>query len=117
MINWFNYNYKYTVHKLIKIKKQKNTMDKKVMYALIGGAAFVGAAVAYHFMSATEADPGLDEDLEQLGALELDGQGRIEFKQYLKIFQICSFYGKNQFNEKKKELITRRRQAFKDEDN
>jgi hypothetical protein len=41
-------------------------MDKKVLYALIGGVAVVGAAVAYHLAtkSAEEADDGIDEDLE-----------------------------------------------------
>ena len=82
-------------------------MDKNVKYALLGGAALIGAAVAYHFFSTseTETDAGLDEDLEQLGALDLDAQGRIEFKQFLKIFQICSFYGKTQFAERKREFI------------
>ena len=37
-------------------------MDKKVLYALIGGVAVVGAAVAYHLASksAEEADDGID---------------------------------------------------------
>lgn len=74
-------------------------MDKNIKYALIGGAALVGAAVAYHLFNTSkeEADDGLDEDLEQLGPLELDAMGRIEFRQFLKIFQICSYYGKTQF--------------------
>lgn len=57
-------------------------MDKKVMYALIGGAAVIGAAVAFHFLarSSEEADDNLDADLEQLGPLELDANGRIEFR-------------------------------------
>ena len=39
-------------------------MDKKVLYALIGGAAIVGAAVAYHMASksAEEADD-IEDDL------------------------------------------------------
>jgi hypothetical protein len=62
-------------------------MDKKVMYALIGGVAVVGAAVAFHILSrSSEADEELDGDLEQLGPLELDTNGTIEFKQFLKIF-------------------------------
>jgi len=71
-------------------------VDKKVMYALIGGVAVVGAAIAFHFMSkeGDSADSGLDDDLDQLGPLELDENGRIKFEQFLKIFQICSFYGK-----------------------
>jgi hypothetical protein len=73
-------------------------MDNKVKYALMAGAAVIGSAIAYHFLSnGTEEamDDGLDADLDQLGALELDADGRIEFSQFLKIFQICSFYGKS----------------------
>lgn len=56
-------------------------MDKKVMYALIGGAAVIGAAVAYHLLSQTEeAEESLDSDLNQLGELELDDNGRIKFE-------------------------------------
>jgi hypothetical protein len=63
-------------------------MDKKVMYALIGGVAVIGAAVAFHLLNknAEEADDSLDNDLEKVGPLELDAMGRIEFNQFLKIF-------------------------------
>lgn len=91
--------------------------SKIVKYALIGTAALVGAAVAYQFFSKgeeSEADDALEGDLAQLGPLELDGSGNIEFRQFLKIFQICSFYGKTQFAIKKKDYIARRRQALKD---
>ena len=56
-------------------------MDKKVMYALMGGVAVIGAAVAFHLLSKSEseADETLDNDLEKVGPLELDAQGRIEF--------------------------------------
>ena len=49
-------------------------MDKKVMYALIGGVAVIGAAVAFHLLNknAEEADESLDNDLEKVGPLELD---------------------------------------------
>ena len=83
-------------------------MDKKVLYALIGGAAVIGAGAAYYFLSQAETsstEDALDDDLDQLGALELDDNGRIEFDQFLKIFQICSFYGKTQFAERKKQMI------------
>lgn len=41
-------------------------MRKEVMYALIGGAAVVGAAVAFHYANSktTGGDEGLDSDLE-----------------------------------------------------
>ena len=98
-------------------------MDKKVMYALIGGIALIGAAIAYKMVSSGEADvkddlPGEDEmenDLEEIGDLETE-QGHIKFEQFLKIFQICSFYGKTVFAKEKKSLIANRREAYKAED-
>lgn len=99
-------------------------MDKKVMYALIGGVALIGAAIAYKLVSGSddgkveENVPGeeeLDDDLEQIGDLETE-QGHIKFEQFLKIFQICSFYGKTIFNKEKKKLIAERREAYKAED-
>jgi hypothetical protein len=82
-------------------------MDKKVLYALIGGVAVVGAAVAYHLASrsAEEADDGIDDDLAQLGPPEMEPNGMLKFEYFLKIFQICSFYGKNTFAIKKKEYV------------
>lgn len=83
------------------------------MYALMGGAALVGAAVAYHFLSkGSEVEDSLDDDLAELGPLELDAYGHIEFKQFLKIFQICSFYGKTQFSDRKRNYIKERREAL-----
>jgi hypothetical protein len=92
-------------------------MDKKMVYALLGGAAaLVGAAVAFHYLTRGTEDETLDADLEQLGPLELDMNGRIEFRQFLKIFQICSFYGKTQFAEKKKQYVAQRREALRAND-
>ena len=63
-------------------------MDKKVLYALIGGVALVGAAIAYNMISSGDtADakaegPGedeLDNDIEDIGELEIE-QGHIKFE-------------------------------------
>ena len=72
-------------------------MDKKVMYALIGGAAVVGASVAYYLASKSveDSNDGIDHDLDQLGPVQMDANGMLNFEYFLKIFQICSFYGKN----------------------
>jgi hypothetical protein len=40
----------------------------------------------------------------------------IEFQQFLKIFEICSFYGKSQFAKEKKEFLRQRRQALENKD-
>jgi len=50
-------------------------MDKKTLYALIGGVAVIGAAVALYMSSSAEgeaAEEALDGDLEDLGELKLD---------------------------------------------
>jgi len=39
-------------------------MDKKVLYALIGGVTLVGVAVAFHLMSKSTEEDTLDADLE-----------------------------------------------------
>ena len=44
-------------------------MDKKVMYALIGGVALIGAAIAY---SMGKGDSEIDEVLNELGPVERD---------------------------------------------
>jgi hypothetical protein len=36
----------------------------------------------------------------------------LKFDYFLKIFQICSFYGKTNFKEKKKEFVKQRRAAL-----
>ena len=36
----------------------------------------------------------------------------LKFEYFLKIFQICSFYGKTQFKDKKKEYVKQRRSAL-----
>lgn len=61
-------------------------MDKKVQWALIGGIAVVGAAVAYHLFNSQKEDDPIDDDIEKLGELRLDANGHIEFQQFLEIF-------------------------------
>lgn len=70
-------------------KTFKKNMKKEVMYALIGGAAIVGAAVAYHLASQKASDDDadtLDNDLEELGEIQKDEQGFLKFDYFLKIF-------------------------------
>lgn len=93
-------------------------MDKKVLYALLGGAAVAVAAIAYA-MSKGEGEEGettTDDIIEQLGPVVRDANGMLEFDYFLKIFQICTVYGKTQFAERKKEMIDNRRAALKDGD-
>ena len=89
-------------------------MDKKVLYALIGGVAVVGAAVAYYTISKEKVDdePDIEDDLAELGEPQFEASGMLKFDYFLKIFQICSYYGKNQFKIKKKEFIRQRRAAL-----
>ena len=46
----------------------------------------------------------------------MEANGMLKFEYFLKIFQICSFYGKSQFNLKKKEYVIQRRAALADND-
>lgn len=87
-------------------------MDKKVLYALIGGVALIGAAIAFSMSK----DSAVDDVLNQLGPVEKDENGKLDFEYFLKIFQICTVYGKTQFAERKREYIAQRRQALKDGD-
>ena len=50
-----------------------------------------------------EPDP-VDSELEKIGEVEME-DGHIKFEQFLKIFEICSFYGKTEFAAEKKQLI------------
>jgi hypothetical protein len=55
-------------------------MDSKVKYAIMGGVALAGAAAVYLFYSKSdEGENVLEDELDQLGALELDANGVIEF--------------------------------------
>ena len=82
-------------------------MDKKVLYALLGGAAVVGAAIVYFATNKekVEDEGDMEDDLANLGEPQFEASGMLTFEYFLKIFQICSFYGKNQFRLKKKEFI------------
>lgn len=42
----------------------------------------------------------------------MDESGMIKFDYFLKIFQMCAFYGKTQFHIQKKDFIRSRRQAL-----
>jgi hypothetical protein len=89
-------------------------MDKKVLYALLGGAAVVGAAIVYFATNKekVEDEGDMEDDLANLGEPQFEASGMLKFEYFLKIFQICSFYGKNQFRLKKKEFIRQRRAAL-----
>ena len=39
-------------------------MDKRVLYALLGGAALVGAAVAFHLIGKSAEESDFDDDLK-----------------------------------------------------
>ena len=89
-------------------------MDKKVMYALIGGVAVVGAAIAYYAVNKekVEEEGDMEDDLAELGEPQFEPSGMLKFEYFLKIFQICSFYGKTQFKIKKVEFVRSRRAAL-----
>ena len=99
--------------------------NKNLKYGVIAGAAIVGAAAIWYLMNGKSSDAAtsgevdhedaMDQDLEAIGEIEIE-DGHIKFEQFLKIFEICSFYGKTQFQVEKKSFIAQRRQALKDGD-
>lgn len=85
--------------------------NKNLKYAIMGGAALVGAAVLYYLTSSASKENSsgtsgddhanneeLEAELDQIGEIEYE-DGHIKFEQFLKIFEICSFYGKTHFAE------------------
>jgi len=72
-------------------------MDKRVMYALMGGVAVVGAAVAYSVYAgkAEQETDTIEDDLAAVGEPQYEANGMLKFEYFLQIFHICSFYGKN----------------------
>lgn len=84
--------------------------NKNIKYAMMGGAALVGAAVLYYLTSSKSEDIAsgasnetaekLDDDIEQIGEIEYE-DGHVKFEQFLKIFEICSYHGKTNFAEQK----------------
>jgi hypothetical protein len=88
--------------------------NKNLKYGVIAGAALVGAAAVWYLLNGKSSDAAttegvnhedaMDEDLEQIGEIEIE-DGHIKFEQFLKIFEICSFYGKTQFQVDKKNYI------------
>ena len=69
-------------------------MDNKVVkYALIGGAAIIAAALAFHYAGKSSSATGeadIDDYIEELGDPEYDENGFLKFDFFIKIFQISS---------------------------
>jgi hypothetical protein len=91
--------------------------DKKVLYALIGGATLlIGAAIISH-LSQTVEDSPIDDDLDKLGPLKREEDGRyLDFEYFIKVFELSTTYAKMKFSSKKKEYVAKRREAIKDDD-
>ena len=87
--------------------------DKKVLYALIGGAALlVGAAIISHMSSESEPSP-IDDDLDKLGPLKREENGQyLDFEYFIKVFELSTTYAKMKFSVKKKEFVAKRREAI-----
>ena len=94
-------------------------LDKKVLYALLGGVAIVGAAIAYNSLKGQSegVEDQIEQELEKMGPIDReDATGMVKFDQFLKILQICTAFGKSQFKETKQKLIKERRQALENND-
>jgi hypothetical protein len=93
--------------------------DKKLIYAVAGGAAFVGAAVLFYLYSNTsKAEVSIDqcmEEIEALGAKQMTPQGVLAFDYYKNVFAIISKYAKTKFGKEKRTYIEKRRVLLKAE--
>lgn len=70
--------------------------------------------MAFHYLAGkSEEEESLDDDLMDLSDLERDSNGFINFTKFLKIFEVCSRYGKSNFGAKKAKYIAERRKALK----
>jgi len=92
--------------------------DKKVMYALIGGATLlVGAALIAHMSSAAVEENPIDDDLDKLGPLKREEDGRyLDFDYFINVFELSTKYAKMKFSSKKKEYVSKRREAINDDE-
>lgn len=43
--------------------------NKKLVYGLLGGAALVGAAIAFYYLNKETSEDTLEDDLDQIGEL------------------------------------------------
>jgi predicted ATP-binding protein involved in virulence len=104
--------------------------QKNIMYALGAGAALVGAALIYHFVSKTsveddDAVPQLEVDSEFI-AEELKKSGldqivrgannTLENNYFLKLLQFVGAETREQSKERRAYLTKQRREAYKKED-
>ena len=92
--------------------------DKKVMYALIGGATLlVGAALIAHMSSEAVEENPIDDDLDKLGPITREEDGRhLDFEYFIKVFELSTTYAKMKFSSKKKEYVSKRREAINDDE-
>ena len=66
--------------------------DKKVLYALIGGATLlVGAALLAHMSAGQVEESPIDDDLDKLGPLKREEDGRyLDFEYFIKVFELST---------------------------
>jgi len=85
--------------------------DKKVMYALIGGAAvLIGAAIYYSMNKDKASSPRksnpLDDELAKLGPAKYESNGmHIEFDYFIKMYEISQTYAKKEFAKRKADFV------------
>ncbi len=70
--------------------------SSKIKYLLLGGAAIVALSIAYHYAtnSALLKDEDMEEIINEIGELEFDEKGIINFDQFLKILKAGTILGK-----------------------
>ena len=93
-----------------------STGNKNLLYAALGGAALIGAALAFHFMSQSEGAQSSDALIEEIAALgepKRDQNGLLSFHYYKELFLIVNKYVKERNAANKQEMVAERREALK----
>lgn len=81
--------------------------QKKIQYALLGGAAVIVAAIGIYLLTSNkeEEEEVITDDVDDLVnqlQLEREDNGKLTFECFIEIFKISSKHAKMSFCEKKK---------------
>ena len=102
--------------------------NKKVVYGIVGGVTLLASAgLIYYMMSKTdkvaiEEETGSKEDkkcvdaIKALGPVKNDANGKLDFEYLLKFCETVGRHAKAKQEIQKRELVTKRRIALKDND-
>jgi len=92
----------------------------KISWPIIVGAGVVliGGALLVNYLSTKQDTSSTKylEDVDALGPPKKDANGFLKFDYYREIFNIVTKYGKQKFNDEKKDMLRERRKALREGD-